>query len=86
MNTFTAETQSTQSKRRGIQAHLGGPLRSLRLCGEGFCFFRVSQAPVGARRSRRNDLRYKVNGSAEMTEYALVRTSQRLLPLWCEPA
>lgn len=32
------------------------------------------------------NLRYKVNGSAEMTEKALVRASQRLQPLWCEPA
>ena len=31
-------------------------------------------------------LRYKVNGSAEMTEKALVRALQRLQPLWCEPA
>jgi hypothetical protein len=31
-------------------------------------------------------LRYKVNGSAEMTEYALVRALQRLQPLWCKPA
>jgi len=27
-----------------------------------------------------------VNGSAEMTEKALVRASQRLQPLWREPA
>jgi len=31
-------------------------------------------------------LRYKVNGGAEMTEYALVRASQRCQPLWREPA
>ena len=31
-------------------------------------------------------LRYKVNGSADMTEYALVRASQWCQPLWCEPA
>ena len=31
-------------------------------------------------------MRYKVNGSAEMTDNALVRASQRLQPLWCEPA
>ncbi len=31
-------------------------------------------------------LRYKVNGSAEMTDNALVRASQRCQPLWCEPA
>lgn len=31
-------------------------------------------------------MRYKVNGSAEMTEYALVRASQRRQPRWCEPA
>ena len=30
-------------------------------------------------------LRYKVDGSAEMTDKALVRASQRLRPLWCEP-
>jgi hypothetical protein len=31
-------------------------------------------------------LRYKVNGSAEMAEKALVRASLRLQPLWREPA
>jgi hypothetical protein len=31
-------------------------------------------------------LRYKVNGSAEMTEKALVRAPQRSQPLWREPA
>jgi hypothetical protein len=31
-------------------------------------------------------LRYKVNGSAEMTDNALVRASQRCQPLWREPA
>ncbi len=30
-------------------------------------------------------MRYKVNGSAEMTEHALVRASQRCHPLWFEP-
>ena len=31
-------------------------------------------------------VRYKVNGSAEMTDKALVRALQQLQPLWCEPA
>lgn len=31
-------------------------------------------------------LRYKVNGSAAMTEYALVRARSGAQPLWCEPA
>ena len=31
-------------------------------------------------------MRYKVNGSAEMTDNAMVRASQRLRPLWREPA
>jgi hypothetical protein len=30
-------------------------------------------------------LRYKVNGSAEMTEYALVRARSGVQPLWREP-
>ncbi len=38
---------------------------------------RASQAPVGARRSRRKILRYKVNGSAAMTEKAMVRARLR---------
>ncbi len=36
--------------------------------------------------AEKRSLRYKVNGSAEMTDNALVRASQRCQPLWCEPA
>ena len=31
-------------------------------------------------------MRYKVNGSAAMTEKALVRARSGVQPLWCEPA
>ena len=42
--------------------------------------------PLSARGVRGESmLRYKVDGSAEMTDKAMVRASQRLEPLWCEP-
>ena len=39
---FTAEAQSAQSKTRGKKKSLREPLRSLRLCGEGYLFLLAS--------------------------------------------
>ena len=57
-----------------------------RLAIEGrFSSLRASQAPVGARRSRRNDHALQGEWQRRDDRQSIGASPQRLRPLWCEP-